>query len=171
MAVEENIEHQRALYGEPLGDLIRRLSTSLGRSQAALAQVLGMSPAMLSHLATGQRVKIANPVALHRLRALIELEPVAVDLSSGELDARLAAIAGLSADLTTSGPPTASADGPSILREALTAVASRTELTAAANTLRAIAPGLAELIRVYGTGEPLEQTRHYAAIRRLRPER
>ena len=65
-----NRARQRELYGAPLGDRVRRLTTRLGISQARLARVLGISPAMLSQLVSARRVKIGDPAVLARLRAL-----------------------------------------------------------------------------------------------------
>ena len=89
MGTEENVEQQRALYGEPLGVLVPRVAAALGLSQAATARVQGLSPAMLSHLVTGQRVKIANPAALSRLQALVELSRAAPELAPNEVTDRL----------------------------------------------------------------------------------
>lgn len=65
-----NRERQRQLYGAPLGDRVRRLTTGLGISQARLARTLGISPAMLSQLVSGRRVKIGDPAVLARLMML-----------------------------------------------------------------------------------------------------
>ncbi|WP_308253031.1 helix-turn-helix domain-containing protein [Pseudonocardia sp. ICBG601] len=42
----------------------------LGVSQARLARALGMSPAMLSQLVSGRRVKISDPAVLARMLVL-----------------------------------------------------------------------------------------------------
>jgi transcriptional regulator with XRE-family HTH domain len=65
-----NRRRQRALYGAPLGDRVRRLTTTLGITQARLAHTLGLSPAMLSQLASARRVKIGDPAVLARLQLL-----------------------------------------------------------------------------------------------------
>ena len=65
-----NRERQRQLYGAPLGDRVRRLTTGLGISQARLARTLGLSPAMLSQLVSARRVKIGDPAVLARLMML-----------------------------------------------------------------------------------------------------
>jgi hypothetical protein len=65
-----NRERQRELYGAPLGDLVRSLTGALHVSQARLARALGVSPAMLSQLASARRVKIGDPAVLARLRLL-----------------------------------------------------------------------------------------------------
>src|SRR6185437_3341216 len=59
-----NRHRQRELYGCLLGDRVRRLTTVLGITQARLARALGLSPAMLSQLASARRVKIGDPAVL-----------------------------------------------------------------------------------------------------------
>jgi hypothetical protein len=66
----ENRERQRELYGAPLGDRVRRLTSALGISQARLARTLGISPAMLSQLVSARRVKIGDPAVLARMLLL-----------------------------------------------------------------------------------------------------
>ncbi len=82
-----NRERQRELYGAPLGDHVRRLTSALGISQSRLARTLGISPAMLSQLVSARRVKIGDPAVLTRLLLLdqrchavrVPPEPRAVD--------------------------------------------------------------------------------------------
>lgn len=167
MSVEDNVEQQRALYGEPLGALVRRAAVPLGLSQAATARLLGLSPAMLSHLVTGQRVKIANPAALARLQALLDLADQAPRLGAAEVTARLDDIAALSADLTTSSQRARPEADPQAIRNLLRAVASGRELEQAVAALTPVAPGLAEALRVYGTGSDEEVRAHHASIRHL----
>ena len=69
-AVRRNRELQRRLYGEPLGDRLRRLLGALDVSQAVLADALGVSSPMLSQLMSGRRVKIGSPAVLGRLLML-----------------------------------------------------------------------------------------------------
>ncbi|MFT4229120.1 MAG: hypothetical protein QM602_02400 [Microbacterium sp.] len=90
--IARNLAAQRTLYGEPLGDLMRRAMGPLQLSQAALARALGLSAPMLSQLMQAQRVKIGNPAVVQRLEAVIRL---ADEVSSGavppeEVEARLA---------------------------------------------------------------------------------
>lgn len=159
---EENIARQRELYGEPLGELVRRTTTSLGLTQAQMAKTLGLSPAMLSHLVTGQRIKIANPAALTRLQAMVDLANSAPDLTAAQLSARLDAIASLSVDLTTTTHLTPGPAAPhETVARALRAVASGQQLAAAATAVEPTAPGLAELLRTYATGSPDDARRHY----------
>lgn len=72
VAFRRNQELQRELYGEPLGDRLRRLQAALTVNQARLAEALGVSPTMLSQLISGRRVKIGNPAVLARLVLLDE---------------------------------------------------------------------------------------------------
>lgn len=164
MSTSENIVRQRELYGEPLGDLVRRTTTGLGLSQAAMAKVVGLSPAMLSHLATGQRVKVANPVHLTRLQALVELAAQAPDLTTTQVQQRLAEIADLTVDLTTTQRVAVPEDGPYAVRRALQAMASGRELAAAIAALDGVAPGVAEFLRVYGTGTDDQLRAHFDAL-------
>ncbi|NYI79757.1 DNA-binding protein [Nocardioides panzhihuensis] len=166
MSVEENIRRQRELYGEPLGELVRRATAPLGLTQATTAKVLGLSPAMLSHLMTGQRVKIANPIALGRLHALIDLGAGAGDLTTSQINERLDEIRELSSELTT-GSRAATVEGGAAVRGVLRAVASGRELQQAADALRDVAPGLAEVLEVYGSGTDEDVRAHFASIRHL----
>ncbi|MCO7195239.1 helix-turn-helix domain-containing protein, partial [Pseudonocardia sp. McavD-2-B] len=68
--IARNRDRQSAIYGEPLDERIRRLTTGLGITQARLAAAVGLSPAMLSQLAGGRRVKIGDPAVLGRMTAL-----------------------------------------------------------------------------------------------------
>ncbi|SFM74817.1 hypothetical protein SAMN05216207_1002242 [Pseudonocardia ammonioxydans] len=65
-----NRARQRELYGEPLGERVRRLTAGLGITQVRLAAALGLSPAMLSQLAGARRVKIGDPAVLGRMLSL-----------------------------------------------------------------------------------------------------
>lgn len=67
-----NRERQRELYGATLAERVHRLTGALGVTQARLAATLGLSPAMLSQLVSGRRVKIGDPAVLSRLIALDE---------------------------------------------------------------------------------------------------
>jgi hypothetical protein len=68
--VAGNRARQREIYGEPLGERVRRLTAGLGITQAGLASALGLSPAMLSQLSGARRVKIGDPAVLGRMVAL-----------------------------------------------------------------------------------------------------
>lgn len=65
-----NRARQREIYGEPLGERVRRLTIGLGITQTRLATALGLSPAMLSQLSGARRVKIGDPAVLGRMLAL-----------------------------------------------------------------------------------------------------
>lgn len=67
-----NRERQRDLYGAPMAERVHRLTGALGVTQARLAATLGVSPAMLSQLVSGRRVKIGDPAVLTRLMVLDE---------------------------------------------------------------------------------------------------
>ena len=64
---------QVELYGEPLGESFRRISETLGLTQARLASVIGLSAPMLSQLMSGRRAKIGHPMVVQRVQALHEL--------------------------------------------------------------------------------------------------
>ncbi|TQM11156.1 hypothetical protein FB558_3708 [Pseudonocardia kunmingensis] len=63
-------ERQKDLYGTSLRSLVHGLAEDYGISQARLARVLGISPAMLCQLVSGERIKIGDPVASARLMIL-----------------------------------------------------------------------------------------------------
>jgi predicted transcriptional regulator len=63
-------ERQKDLYGASLRSLVHGLAEDYGISQARLARVLGISPAMLCQLVSGERIKIGDPVASARLMVL-----------------------------------------------------------------------------------------------------
>lgn len=165
----EVFDQQRQLYGEPIHDVVRRIGSSLGLSQGAVARVIGMSPAMLSQLASGQRTKIGNPIVLGRLRALAELAADGPG-SAGDLAARLEAIAGSEKTAgtltvhTSAAAATPDTDGSEVVRRVLQAVASPDELDAAVAALVDVAPRIAEVLRVYGTGSAGEASAHYRAL-------
>lgn len=164
----EGREAQRAAYGEPLAEIFGRLREAFGLNQSALAGVLGISAPMLSQLNSAQRVKIGNPAVLQRVQALDELVG---QLGSGEVTpeqvpAKLEEIKASTGRLTrstTAFVPVEAEDGAVVagMRNLLRAVASGQEVRAAADALEARHPGLAEVLRLYGTG-PLEPAReHY----------
>lgn len=67
-----NREQQRVLYGTTFADVVHGLTTRLFITQARLATVLGVSPAMLSQLVSAQRITIRDPSVVHRLRLLVQ---------------------------------------------------------------------------------------------------
>lgn len=161
---EDIIAQQRQLYGEPLGEIIRRVGSALGLSQAGVARVIGMSPAMLSQLASGHRTKIGNPLVLARFQQLAELAAGPVP-AEPELRRRLDAIAAGSSPVTATRPRAVA--GPDVVRRLLRAVASGRELEAAATAVADVAPGVAEVLRAYGTGSVEDAAAHYRSVAHL----
>lgn len=167
-AGRDRSDQQRALYGEPVRDLIAHVVAGLGINQAAIARVLGLSPAMLSQLINGQRLKIGNPAVVARLQSLLELAEQAPELAQQEIRRRMDEIATAHATVLTahSARPSTSRQAETV-SAVLRAVASGRELAAAADALDAIAPGLAEVVRVYGSGSAAEAEQHLASIQQL----
>ncbi|MFI5696889.1 DNA-binding protein [Kribbella sp. NPDC051586] len=100
-----NLQQQIELYGEPLGDTVRRILGPLGLTQGGLAQVIGMSAPMLSQLVSAQRVKIGNPAVMARLRAATELADLAIasEIWPDDIPSSLDRIRATTGGLTTSG--------------------------------------------------------------------
>ncbi|NPC95260.1 DNA-binding protein [Nocardioides sp. zg-DK7169] len=159
----DKIDEQRRLYGEPIGALVRRVTAGLGLNQSRVAEILGLSPPMLSQLVSGHRVKIGNPLAVSRLQSLLGLVEEAPTLSGEAVQRRLEEIRTHHGTLST-GQFTHVPESSAVVRKVLRAVASGQELDRAAEVLADVAPGLAELVRVYGTGSEAEAARHFAAI-------
>jgi transcriptional regulator with XRE-family HTH domain len=149
-----NRERQRELYGIPLGDRVRRLTTGLGISQARLARALGVSPAMLSQLVSARRVKIGDPAVLARLmmidqrsRGVREVPP------RHAVDAMLADVARVRWQWAgprvppQGGAPPQRARRNGTAAEALRGVAAPARLAAAAAALGPGFPELAEVLR------------------------
>jgi transcriptional regulator with XRE-family HTH domain len=130
--VQRNRERQRRIYGEPLGDRLRRLLAALDVSQTVLAEALGVSSPMLSQLISGRRVKIGAPAALGRL-TLLEQRVVAGGARDGP------AVARLLAEVREAQPRND--------YDLLRTVAGPEELVAAAATLDPGFPSLAGLLR------------------------
>ena len=147
-------EQQRALYGEPLGDLVSRVAAGLQLTQGRLAETIGLSAPMLSQLVSGQRVKIGNPAVVHRLGALVRLLTDAPKLSRGELESRLAEIREEHPTLTdVPADDLSAADGRASAVTLLRRLAAKDELAAAA---AALAPSsrLGALLREADSGRP-----------------
>ena len=136
--VRANLELQRALYGELLGDRIRRLVNRCGVSQARIAEAVGISPTMLSQVMSGRRVKLANPAVVARL-AVLERRTLVAQPDA----AMLREVGGLSvADAVAEA---AVADETTVvagLRHRVDAA----ELLACAGVVRSISPALATLL-------------------------
>lgn len=90
------VDEQTRLYGEPLAQIFRRVTTAFAIPQSRLAEVIGLSAPMLSQLASGRRVKISNPAVYGRLLRLDELtrHPAVV---AGDVAARTAGLAEVAA--------------------------------------------------------------------------
>lgn len=150
--VERTFGQQRDWYGLPLGEVFEGLCRSLGVSQAALARLLGLSPAMVSQLRNGQRAKIANPAAAHRLSRLMEL---ADRVDAGGLDAQeaLHEAEQVRADTTAFSRPGSGTEQTSIsTREVLRSLAAPEVLARLAAQAEPDAPALARLLREAATG-------------------
>jgi len=140
--VDAGRRQQAQLYGEPLGDLGRRLMSAFGITQGRLAEVLGLSAPMLSQLMSGQRVKIGNPAVVGRLQALLDLADRAASAEGGSVAAELDRIRASSSPLTG---PAAVAQDDRVL-SALARVEPPDQLAAAADVLRERWPRLAEVL-------------------------
>lgn len=133
-----NRQTQRELYGEPIADIVGRITSALGLTQGRLAEVLGLSAPMLSQLVSARRVKIGNPAVLGRLQSLTDLAAVAPTLTADEKERRLSAI--------HDAQPTMSTMRDAGAVEALRAAAPAEELRRLAQATTA--PGLASLLRL-----------------------
>ncbi|RYB93733.1 DNA-binding protein [Nocardioides oleivorans] len=165
VAQSDSRRRQQELYGAAIGDVLERVTSTLGLSQAAVARTIGVSAPMLSQLASGRRTTIGNPLAVQRLRALVELsDEVVAGLAHSQVAVRLEEIG--RQDSTTLTGPSARPTGDPSTAQLLRAVASGQDLLRAAETLAAEHPALAELIRVHGTGSPDEVRRHLDGLLR-----
>ncbi len=170
--VERNRAEQVRLYGAPLSELLAQVSQALGISQARVADVLGISAPMLSQLKSGQRIKIGNPAAVHRLQSLVELTD-AVQGGRLSLPDALATLdetgrmSGVFSRTTTGHTPPASgsAQGAEQVQALLRAVASAQDLLAAARLLEADFPAISEVLSVYGAGRTDQARAHYRRVR------
>lgn len=164
--IEHNVEEQRRMYGEPLAEIFGRVTSALGISQAALARTLGISAPMLSQLGSGRRVKIGNPAALRRLEEVQQLvEGVrSGETGTSEVQSQLDDIREETSWSTTRHdvePRRPPAGGAGSVGALLRAVADRRELGEAADLLEESHPGIAELLRVHGWGEPEQAAEHF----------
>ncbi|GAB2608552.1 helix-turn-helix domain-containing protein [Kribbella endophytica] len=175
----QNLQLQTELYGEPLGDLIRRVAGTLGLTQARVADVIGLSAPMLSQLMSAQRVKIGNPNVVSRLQALDEFarRDGAADYPRDVIDIALLEIGGSSGAFTKASPratewappttgqwaalPSANRAFVRQVQELFRDVASAEEIQRAAELIGAESPRLAELLTVYGTGRTDDAVAHF----------
>jgi transcriptional regulator with XRE-family HTH domain len=176
--VTRNRKLQVEYYGEPLGDRLRRLLDRLGWNQLQLAELLGLSPSMLSQLMSAHRAKISNPAVLTRLhlvesmteapgwhhlppdeqlRRLAEVrDERATATSPATVELRRAGDVGSSARPAGPVGAPAPADPIAAVQALLRAVASATEIEAAADRLAADFPDLAQALRILGNGRTTE---------------
>jgi transcriptional regulator with XRE-family HTH domain len=156
LAVARNVALQREWYGESLGDRVRRLVVAFDCSQAQLAEVLGLSAPMLSQLMSGRRAKIGNPAVLVRM-VMLERRVLTPEVASGDPAAIRAAL-----EQVRDSRPTVSRDTlpvgehhDEVLVDALRALASPSELTAAARLVHEEVPQLAHMLRrAADSGQP-----------------
>jgi transcriptional regulator with XRE-family HTH domain len=151
-----NQQRQRVLYGAPLGERVRRLTAVLQISQARLAKALGMSPAMLSQLVSGRRVKIGDPTVLARLLELDQrvgglARPVPDDAVEALLDEVASARWPWAAALADGDP--AQRRTARAAADALRRVADPGRLAAAADALTPTFPELAVVLREAAAAE------------------
>lgn len=177
---------QAQLYGEPLSAIIEGIGTSLGLTQGRIAKVLGLSAPMLSHLVSGRRVKIGNPMAHTRL---LQLRALAADVATGRLSAEqaetvLPQIAASNDSWTTShslsgsaGAGTGEAAGNAgaqgaadpaamvrAIQELFRGVADAGDWIAAAEALEAEHPAIAEVLRTYGASRTSTAQQHWHQV-------
>ncbi|MGH3978797.1 MAG: helix-turn-helix domain-containing protein [Pseudonocardiaceae bacterium] len=147
-SVQRNLAQQREYYGEPLGDRVRRLVVAFDVSQAQLAEVLGVSPPMLSQLMSGRRGKIGNPAVLARM-VMLERRVLTPEVASGDPMAIRRALDEVRDSRPTLGRETLSVDdnGDDGIIPALRRAARPDDLVAAAEELGDRFPTLAALLR------------------------
>ncbi len=147
--VQRNLALQREWYGEPLGDRVRRLVVAFDVSQAQLADVLGISPPMLSQLMSGRRAKIGNPAVLARM-VMLERRVLTPDVASGAPDAIRRALEEVRESrptVTRGSIPVDEGDTEEGVLVALRRLAGRDELISAAAALDGRFPLVAGLLR------------------------
>ncbi|WP_370615948.1 helix-turn-helix domain-containing protein [Mumia qirimensis] len=143
---DANRRAQAALYGEPLGDIVRRCAETLGLTQARVAETLGISAPMLSQLVNGHRVKIGNPAAVSRLQAMYA---AAQAVASGQVsqDEAVASLASQEGAAVVTSWTTADA---STVRALFRSEATAAEYEDAAARVAELHPRIAALLRRYG---------------------
>jgi transcriptional regulator with XRE-family HTH domain len=155
---------QAELYGAPLGELLDDLAVAFRVSRGALARAIGVSAPMLSQLASGHRVKIGNPSAVHRLQRLMAAAP---DVRAGNLDPA-EALASVEAEqpgqVLTRTAQLARRRGAADVAQVLRSAGSADELREAAALVQERFPALAEILRVYGTGRTADAVAHYDRV-------
>lgn len=152
--VQRNLALQREWYGEPLGDRVRRLVVAFSVSQAALAEVLGISAPMLSQVMSGRRAKIGNPSVLARM-IMLERKVLTPDVASGAPEALQRALEDVRVSKPTVSRDSLPLNGlneEAALFRGLLRVADGRELSQAADVLGEDFPALSELLRRAGKG-------------------
>lgn len=147
--VQRNIALQREWYGEPLGDRVRRLVVAFDVSQAGLADVLGISPPMLSQLMSGRRAKIGNPSVLARM-VMLERRVLTPDVASGDPAAVRRALEEVRESrptVTRGSIPVDEGEPEDTVVVALRRIARRDELMGAAELIGARYPAVSGLLR------------------------
>lgn len=160
----QNRAEQARLYGAPLSEVLDQLTTAFGLSRGSLAQVLGLSAPMLSQLASGHRVKIGNPSAVHRLQRMLAVLP---EIRAGRVDPA-EAIGSIEAEepgqVLTRTTQLVLRRGAADVSHVVRSAASAAQLIEAAALLRERFPELAEVLRIYGTGRTDEAVAHYERV-------
>lgn len=172
--IEAGRQHQKQAYGEPLSDIFNRFREAFGLNQSELATILGISAPMLSQLNSAQRVKIGNPAVMQRMQGLEDLvgQIQAGVVPSDQIPAKLEEVKAATGRLTrsTTAFVPVEADDSSVvagMRNLLRAVASGQEIRTAAEALESEHPGLADVLRLYGTGSLEPAREHYSAHKDL----
>lgn len=156
--IAANRQRQGELYGVPWGERVHRLTATLGITQARLARVLGVSPAMLSQLVSGRRIKIGDPAVLARLLLLDRRVAARTRFPPRVVEALLEDVAAARLHWTPPGPaagrtlahplPAATAPGAvTAAAGALRAVVAPARLAGAAAAVAAAYPEVAEVLR------------------------
>lgn len=168
---DANRHQQQQLYGEPIAAIVGRVGQRLGMNQAQTARAIGLSAPMLSHLVTARRVKIGNPHALARLRALNDL---ALDVERGEVpvtevDQRVERVVASDwSDRTTQQLRTDRAADPrdcvARVQALFRSVAGAEEWLRVVTALRAEHPAIAELLHAYGLARSDDALAHWNRV-------
>lgn len=161
--VDANRAAQREIYGEPLGVVVDRCRGMLGLTQGRVAALLGISAPMLSQVMSGQRIKIGNPAAVERLRAMVEVTDAVADerMSADEAISRIESASAAGDLLTGTSTRRASArEAAEQIQGVFRRVASASDYLAAAARIEDTYPDIARLLRVYGAGRADEAVAH-----------
>ncbi len=167
-AVAEQATRQAQLYGAPLAEVIDQVTSRLGLTQGRVAQILGLSAPMMSHLVSARRVKMGNPVAHARL---IRLRQLADEVAAGRIPS--SAVPGeletIAADTDTwAGTTTTHVTGDEAatarrVQELFRHVASAADWLEVAALVEQRHPEIAQLLRVYGAGRTGAAEDHWTA--------